>query len=357
MTRFGPDVLRGIAVEHIDALAAGAALLGSGGGGDVALGSHLLRRALAPAGRRVEVVPAAGLPPGALVVHAGVVGAPDVLAERLLAPGDLARAVEAVVGHLGGDLAAVGVIEIGGLNAVAAVLTAAHLGVPVVDGDLMGRAFPGINQTTAAVAGHPAAPLALVGPAADTVVVPAASPAMAEALIRSCAATMGGAASLAMYPLTAAVLAAHGVRSSLSACHALGTAYLTRDPAAGARALAARLGARLLFEGRVDEIRPPLAGSPGCTTLTSPDGGATARLDHQEEFLAVTLDGVTVAGTPDIIVALAVGSGAPLRADQLRPGHSLVLLGLPALHTWPPGTAALVGPPAFGLDLEAVTTP
>ncbi|MFI9629450.1 DUF917 domain-containing protein [Streptomyces sp. NPDC052042] len=355
MTRFGPDVLRSIAAEHIDALAAGATLLGSGGGGDVSLGSHLLRHALAPAGRRVQVVPAAGLPPTGLVVHAGVVGAPDVLAERLLSPGDLARAVEAVVGHLGGDLAAVGVIEIGGLNAVAAVLAAAHLGVPVVDGDLMGRAFPRINQTTAAVAGHPAAPLALVGPAADTVIVPTASAAMAEALIRGCAATMGGAASLAMYPVTAAVLAARGIRSSLSACHALGTAFLTRDPAAGARDLAARLGARLLFEGRIDEIRPQLAGSPGCVTLTAPDGGATARLDYHEEFLAVTLDGVTVACTPGIIVALAAGNCAPLRADQIRLGQSLALLGLPALHTWPPGTADLVGPPAFGLDLEAVT--
>ncbi|MCW5251397.1 MULTISPECIES: DUF917 domain-containing protein [unclassified Streptomyces] len=355
MTSTRNDALRTIAAEHIDALGAGATLLGSGGGGDVSLAGHLLRRALAPAGRRVEVVPATALPPTALVVHAGVVGAPDVLAERLLAPADLARAVEALVGHLGGGLAAVGVIEIGGLNAMAAVLTAAHLGVPVVDGDLMGRAFPRISQTTAAAAGHPAAPLALVGPAADTVIVPAASPAMAEALIRGCAATMGGAACLAMYPLTAAVLTAHGVRASLSTCHALGTAFLAHDPAAGARGLAARLGARPLFEGRIDEIRPPLAGAPGCVTLTAPDGAATARLDHHEEFLAVTLDGATVARTPDIIVALAAGNGAPLRTDQLRLGQSLALLALPALHTWPPGTDGLVGPSAFGLDPEAVT--
>ncbi|MFJ3819681.1 S-methyl thiohydantoin desulfurase domain-containing protein [Streptomyces nodosus] len=55
------------------------------------------------------------------------------------------------VGHLGGELAAVGVIEIGGLNAVAAVLAAARLGAPVLDGDLMGRAFPRINRTTVTV--------------------------------------------------------------------------------------------------------------------------------------------------------------------------------------------------------------
>ncbi|MFF7140058.1 MULTISPECIES: S-methyl thiohydantoin desulfurase domain-containing protein [Streptomyces] len=80
------------------------------------------------------------------------------------------------VSHLGGKLAAaVGVIEIGGLNAVAAVLAAARLGAPVLDGDLMGRAFPRINRTTVAVTGHRAAPPALVGPGADTVIVPTAS--------------------------------------------------------------------------------------------------------------------------------------------------------------------------------------
>ncbi|QEV38787.1 DUF917 family protein [Streptomyces nodosus] len=80
-----------------------------------------------------------------------------------------------------GGLAAVGVIDIGGLNAVAAVLAAARLGAPVLDGDLMGRAFPRINRTTVAVTGHRAAPPTLAGPVADTVMVPTASASMAEA--------------------------------------------------------------------------------------------------------------------------------------------------------------------------------
>ena len=33
-------------------------------------------------------------------------------------------------------------IEIGGMNGIDPLLTAAELGVPVIDADLMGRAFP-----------------------------------------------------------------------------------------------------------------------------------------------------------------------------------------------------------------------
>ncbi|MGW5232477.1 S-methyl thiohydantoin desulfurase domain-containing protein [Streptomyces nodosus] len=89
------------------------------------------------------------------------------------APQPRARRWRPRVGHLGGELAAVDVIEIGGLNAVAAVLAAARLGAPVLDGDLMGRASPG--STGPPSPATRAAPPALVGPGAGTVIVPASS--------------------------------------------------------------------------------------------------------------------------------------------------------------------------------------
>lgn len=140
----------------------------------------------------MQVVDAADLAPDALVVHVGVVGGPDVLSERLVAPGDLAAAARAVAGHLGGALAAAGIIEISGLNAAIGVLAAAQLQVPVIDGGLMGRAFPRIGQTTLAVAGHGAAPLALVSAAGDCVVIPASSAGPAERLVAACTLAMGG---------------------------------------------------------------------------------------------------------------------------------------------------------------------
>jgi DUF917 family protein len=378
----GRDLLRFLTAGQVDALSAGATLLGSGGGGDVALGVELLRHALHE--RPVRVVPAAHLPPGALVVHVGIVGGPDVLAERLIDPADLAVAARAVVGEVGGELAAVGVIEIGGLNAAVGVLAAAELGVPVVDGDLMGRAFPRIGQTALAVAGHAAAPMALVGPGGDVVVVPACSGGKGQALVAACASAMGGAAALALYPTTAEVLAAVGVRGSVSACVRLGRAFSTyagpahpgqahpgqahagqahagqaqAGPAqarVGTAELVHGLGGRLVGEGRVDELRPRIGQAPGSLTLSDRESGSVVRVDHVDEFLAVAVDGAAVVRPPDVIVALDPSNRRPLRCDEVRLGQALAVFTLPPLHAWPASADPVVGPAGFGLELDWTT--
>lgn len=347
------DVLRAISAEHVDALASGATLLGSGGGGDVALGALLLRRMLEREGAEpVPVIASDELPVDALVVHAGVGGAPDVLAERLVDPDDCARAVEAVVAQTGGRLAAVGVIEIGGLNALMGVIAAARLGVPVIDGDLMGRAFPRLDQATLTVAGHPIAPMALVGPLGDTVLVTRSSAAAAQALMVSSAAAFGGAATLAMFPTTAGTLVEHGVRRSLSVCVGLGRAFLAVDADAPATVAAEQIGGRLLCEGRVDQVRPREGRVPGSITLIDRHTGGVVRVDHLEEYLAVTIDGRTVVSAPEVIVALDHRARCPIRTDEVRLGQSLALATLPALHDWPSEVAAAVGPAGFGLRVE-----
>ena len=351
MTHSRSERGRLLTAGQVDALAAGATLLGSGGGGDVALGTQLLRHALSE--RPVQVIDAADLASDALVVHVGVVGAPDVLSERLIAPGDLAAAARAVAGHLGGALAAAGIIEIGGLNAAVGVLAAAQLQVPVIDGDLMGRAFPRISQTTLAVAGCGAAPLALVGAAGDCVVILAGSAGSAERLVAACTLALGGAAALALYPATAGMLAALGVRASLTSCLRLGRDYLACKEA-GAAGLVQRLGGRLVCEGRVDEIRPRLDQVPGSLTMSGRSGGSVVRVDYLDEFLAVTVDGRTVAVTPDIIVAFDPSGRKPLRCDQVRAGQALVVFTLRSLHAWPASARPVVGPAGFRLELDPV---
>ncbi|CAL9371728.1 DUF917 domain-containing protein [Streptomyces sp. enrichment culture] len=336
-----------LTAARVPALAAGATLLGSGGGGEVATGALLLSRELA--GAPVPLVPAAAQAPDTLVVHAGLVGAPDVLAERLADPDDFAHAVHTAAEVAGVRAGAVGVIEIGGLNAVVAAVAAARLGLPLVDGDLMGRAFPRIDQT---VAGVDPAPLVLVGPGGNTVVVRECARRLAERLLRANVLALGGAAALAVHPLPAARLAAIGVRGSVSACLGLGDRLLAAREAGGTpEDLADALQAELLAAGRVEEIVPRQDLTPGWATVTDGRTGAVVRVDLLDEYLAVTVDGVTRAAVPQIIAAVDPRGHRPLRADQLRTGGHLILLRLPPLHTWPSEADPLVGPPAFGLDL------
>ena len=340
-----------ITADDVDALAAGALLLGSGGGGAVALGRQLLHRLL---GRpsAVRLVPAAELPPEALVVHAGVVGSPDVLGERLLNPADLAAAASAVAGYVGGELSALGVIEIGGLNGPVGVLAAAELGLPLVDGDLMGRAFPRIDQSTLALAGCPITPLALVNPAGDTVLVPRCAASMVQPLVSATVGAMGGAAVLALFPSPAGVLAEHGVAGSVSACLELGRNFLAAI-ASGVEPelLVDRIGGRVLADGQVDEVRPRQGGALGAMTVTD-RSGSTVRIDHLDEFLAVTVDGAVAAATPEVIVAMDASGRAVVRTDQVHTGQRLVVFTLPALHRWRANEIDRVGPSGFGLHLE-----
>ncbi|MBM7520438.1 DUF917 domain-containing protein [Nocardioides nitrophenolicus] len=337
---------RRIEREDVDAFAAGAAILGAGGGGDVRVGAHLLRHLLAE--RSLRLVPAADLPPDGIVVHTGAVGSPDVISERLLSPVDLARAAAAVAEQVMGPIRAAAAFEIGGLNALVGAIGAIELGLPFVDGDLMGRAFPKLTQNTLALNGVAPVPLAVASPAGDVVVVPLMGPRAVEPILAGITAGMGGAASVAGYPIAAGDLDRMGVRGSVSACIELGRRFLAARSAA-LPVLIGDLGARLHGVGRVEEIVPRSSTAPGTLTVIDGGDGAVVRVDHQEEFLATTVDGVPGASTPDVVAVLDNRSRRPLQVEEVRVGQAVVVCSLPALHTWPASARHLVGPSAFGL--------
>lgn len=349
--------LAGAAIGHVtdddvDALATGAALLGCGGGGSTLVGRMLCRAALRSC--PVPVTTSAALPPDAVVVHVGIVGAPDIFAEQMVAPADMAQAVAALARHVGRRPAAVGVIEIGGLNAMMPVVAAAELGLPVVDGDLMGRAFPSVHKTALAVRGAPIAPFALVGATGSVVLVEEGPRSSAESVMLAAVGSMGGSAALAIFPTPARDLAAAGCGGSLTTCVRLGRDYL-RHQQDTVPDLARRLGGTVAFEGWVAEIRPRDVDSPGAVTLVSMDGSGTCRVDFRDELLQVSADAVPVAGTPGIIIALQSTTGAVLQVDDFAAGQAVSIVTLPALHRWPADAVDVVGPPAFGLVPEALT--
>nr|WP_252199470.1 DUF917 domain-containing protein [Brevibacterium sp. RIT 803] len=335
--------------DDFEPLAAGSALLGSGGGGDGRIGQNLL--SVLPSDTNVEVVTAEALPDDAGVVHVGTAGSPDVVSERLLDPADFARAAEAIAELVGREVDAIGCIEIGGLNALIGVLVAAHLGVPIVDGDLMGRAFPRIQMTLLSAHGQQSTPLSLVSPSQDVALLKDGSPRRVEAMLTAIISAMGGAAAAALYPVRAAQLRSIGMGRSLSHCLDIGRAFLENVDRETAE-LANVIGGQVVAEGVVEEIRG--GDEPDLSSLTVVNSmfQSTARVDFIDEFLAVTVDGVCVAKTPEIIIVLNRTTNRPLRCDEVIRGQSVVVSTLPSIHEWPKEALPLVGPKAYGLDLE-----
>src|SRR5215204_7769023 len=139
-----------ITLDDIECLAVGAWILGTGGGGSPYLGLLNMRRLYAE-GHRVELMSPFDLADDDRVAVVSNMGAPLVGQERLADSRNIAGAVRMQEEYAGERFRAVMSLEIGGNNAIQPLMAAAHLGLPVVDADTMGRAYPEAQMTSVAV--------------------------------------------------------------------------------------------------------------------------------------------------------------------------------------------------------------
>ena len=130
-----------IGLEHVGDFARGAAILGTGGGGDPYLGSLMLRQAIRDHGP-VDLIDVEQLGDDDFVVPFAMMGAPTVLVEKLPNGAEMVAALRAMERYRGERARAILCAEIGGINALLPLVLAARCGLPVVDGDGIGRAFP-----------------------------------------------------------------------------------------------------------------------------------------------------------------------------------------------------------------------
>ena len=176
----------------------GAAFLGTGGGGDPYIGRLMAEEALKAHGP-VELLALEAVPDEAFIVPVGNMGAPTVLVEKIPGGDEPRAALEKLERHVGKRAFAVMPFEAGGVNSTLPLRIAAERGLPVVDADGMGRAFPELQMETFHVYGVPASPVTIVNEHGDSVVIEAHSSGMAEWIARGATIRMGGQTSIAMY--------------------------------------------------------------------------------------------------------------------------------------------------------------
>jgi DUF917 family protein len=340
---------------NIEAFALGCAIFGGGGGGDTATGLAMARYAIDSAGP-VDVVALAALAPEALVMPCGLIGSPTVAQERIWSGAEGARLAHAVARLHGAPVDVLMCYEIAGANGLLPVLWASRLGIPLLDADGMGRAFPEMQQQAMHVAGVPASPLVLTAGRDDDIVVHAGDNLGAERLARSCAATLGGTCAGALYVMPGRVAQTATIAGSVSRAVAVGRAMRARNSGWSA-ALADEAGGQVLIEGRVVELE--WNGGAGFTRGhavvegTYGDGPRRLRLELQNEVLAALEDGEVLATVPDIIAVLGLVNGRPVGTERLQYGQRVGVVAVPAPEVWrSPQGLAVVGPRSFGYDLD-----
>ncbi|WP_445376613.1 DUF917 domain-containing protein [Niveispirillum fermenti] len=226
-------------------LARGAAFLGSGGGGDPYYGLLLAEAAIARCGG-FDLIAPADLADDALVAPCGWIGAPTVSVEKLPNGGETVAGLRRLEALMGRRIDAVLPVEIGGGNGLAPFVAAAELGVPVVDCDGMGRAFPESQMVIFNIRGLSACPSVLTAACGSLAVIETDNNLTHERVARGLSVALGGIAHMVEYPLTGAQARQHSIPGSVSTAIAIGKAIRTarterRDPF---QALAAALGTR-----------------------------------------------------------------------------------------------------------------
>ncbi len=350
--------LHTIDLDDIRPIAIGAGILGTGGGGNPYLGSLQLRREIQRHGPQRIIDPMA-LDDDATIALVGNMGAPTVSVEKMPEGTELLRSIRELESYLGIRLDAVGIFEIGGANAMQPVIAGLLAGVPTVDSDGMGRAFPEL-QMSAYLFGTDVAvtPLALTDTGENSVVVTRAiSPKWAERMARQVAVSMGARAGLAGYVMSGAQLKHSGVHYTLSLAHQIGQEVLRAqaDSQDVPEVVAAVLEGRVLFRGKVVDVDRRMAGgfARGTVKIESFSGGDTVQIEFQNEFLIARLNGEIVATTPDLICIVTDEGGEPVSTEILRYGIRVAILTVPAPRVLKTEAALkVVGPRAFGYDVD-----
>ncbi len=348
-----------ITLDDIESLAVGAWILGTGGGGSPYLGLLNMRRLYAE-GHRVELISPFDLADDDWIAVVSNMGAPLVGQERLADSRNIARAVEIQQGLLGHNFRAVMSLEIGGGNGIQPLMAAAHLGLPVIDADTMGRAYPEAQMTSVAVGDLRPYPCVLYDPRGiEAVVTKVPDWKWMERASRKICVEMGSIASTCKAPRTGAEIKQWGIHFTVSKAIGIGRRVREAqrrhdDPIA---AVLDEGGGKLLFRGKVVDVARRttegfLRGQAAIEGLDD-DRGSRLEIAFQNEWVVAWRDGAPAAMSPDLICVLDTQSGEACGTETIRYGRRVTVVILPAPPVFLTAKGLEhVGPRAFGYDLD-----
>jgi DUF917 family protein len=252
-------------------------------------------------------------------------------------------------------------MEAGGVNSLLPIAAAARMGLPLVDADGMGRAFPELQMVTFTIGGVKATPMALTDEKGNIAMFRTITNKWTEELARAVTMSCGGSVSVSLYPMDGKTVKQYGVRDIVTRSEKLGAAIRSIKEEEGApekNFLAATEGMPL-FRGKiVDVLRETRAGFNFGKVLFDGIGeykGRKAFVEFQNENLLANVDGEILATVPDLICMVDTETFTPIPTDAVKYGKRCLIVGLKCYEAWrSPEGLALVGPRYFGCDTDYV---
>ena len=217
-------------------------------------------------------------------------------------------------------------------------MAAAHLGLPVVDADTMGRAYPEAQMTSVAVGDLRPYPCALYDPRGiEAIVTKVPSWKWMERASRKICVEMGSIASTCKAPRTGREVKEWGIHFTVTKAIGIGRRVREaqrrhEDPVA---AILDEAGGKQLFRGKVVDVarRATEGFLRGRCVIEGLDEDRGARLEiaFQNEWVVAWRDGEPpVAMSPDLICVLDTVSGNAFGTETIRYGMRVTVVALPA---------------------------
>lgn len=352
--------MRKIGKQEIEDMAVGAALLGTGGGGDPYIGKLMALQAIEEFGP-VTVLDPDEIPDDALVVPSSMMGAPTVMLEKVPSGEEAIEAFQKLEAYLDEKIYATFPIEAGGVNSMLPFALAARLGLPVVDADGMGRAFPELQMVTFYLDGIAATPAVIADEKGNSALLTTIDNVWTERIARASTIEMGGSVMNAMYSMRGKQLKESGIPHILRLEEEIGkTIRLAKENNLNAiQEVLKTVGGFELFHGKVTDIdrKTETGFARGIATFEGigDNKGGTLQLRFQNEHLLAMKDEQLVCVTPDLIAVLDAETGLPITTEGIRYGARCVVIGMPCHPKWRTEKGiATVGPGYFGYEVDYV---
>ena len=347
-------------LDALEDIALGATVLGTGGGGDPTLGKLMAQQAVRQHGP-IEMLSLDEVPDDAWIIPTAMMGAPTVLVEKIPSGTEVLDAFRMVEQRLQCKAFATLSIEAGGVNSMIPMVVAASLGVPIIDADGMGRAFPEIQMVTPTLHGVSATPMAITDEKGNQVLLETPDNFWTERLARVTTVQMGCSACIALYAMQGAVAKRALIPGTLSLAQKIGQAlHVSRDKKHNPiEALLTLLNGQRLAEGKITDVqrRTEQGFARGELDIlgTGPDAEVACKLAFQNENLVFWREDQPRAMVPDLITIVDEQTGVPITTEALKFGLRVAVLAFPCHAQWRTQDGlALAGPHAFGYEIDYV---
>lgn len=354
-----------LGADALPDLSLGAVFLATGGGGDPYVSFLIAQQVLEEHGP-VDLLDPRELDDDAYVVAIGGVGAPTVSLELLPSRADAAQTLDAFESHVGRKVDAVISFEIGGGNSLIPLIAAAVRGIPVVDGDGMGRALPEAQMMTYPISGVLPTPAVGMDYAGNIVTFSTPSIMDYERQVRQFALQNGGMITVAEHPMSGRQVKDSVVSRTVTFSVELGK--ILREHRGNARRIFEPLSRafadsiygdlKLLYTGKVIDSTSNVIGGfdIGEATIESFDQSMPPMtISIKNEYLLARIGGRVAASVPDLITIVDHETSTPINGERLRYGQRVTVFGVGCPPCYRTAAAlAVVEPRCFGFDIDYV---